>query len=1100
MKSSGNRPPSPSVFNFPELKVQRSQDYAYQNSPRRNPATPTRRLATSASPRRDKQYEDYETPVQNKLVTKKFPNRAKQNPAYANTSEPLLPSPKAIQIMPPMKSPARDPQNRPDSERLRLAKEAKCDFEKISPRTIAKMDRNSLELEVQTLMRKLEVVSGDKKVLASAIDTYEHDLCTASNKLHATQENLRYYETEANHALQRARKKTESLQKERDRAIEEADQRKRDFVERKAQLEKLRGQLSDAGKALVSTKHKRDVEYEDHIDELEHRLAMAEESNQAMKRRMKDMDSRLRGMKETERLAKAYKDEHARAERLQEEAESSKKKCQNAEEGLRKALEATEQATANSEKALKEVEKAQEESAEKQKIIDQLREEITIAGKSLMEAKMQKNQAQHWATEREAVLERNEEIETELEEALEALADMKTQKHEESDKLQAALAASNEKDFEIADLQEQVEQLQNLVDSEKEESERFIEKQEATLLEQIHKANSRAKKAETEHDTMEQEYSVEIAKLKSSLSASQEQCENSEAMCIAMKEKLEAFTQKHDDYKLQIASLKKSSNDNILTKKNLELQGQIQLLKQDMSAASQKFKETEEVNAARLREAQDLNAMRLEEVSDLKKAISELSSENEKLAPLESELKEARKQLKKMEELEEKVTFLGEQRKILEEKATEKTTLEVKLNLLSKKHEEKINESNAMKEELTKVKEEAKCSDAKNLELENKLLSSMSANKNHKDSSRSLENELSKATDKMHLVDNQMKGLYEKLDAMHRKNKDYKGQLSILKKEYTKVQNKHTEAHESMKAMEEDNRSMKDKMQTMEQQIAADKEEALREAQTEKEKAIQEVAAEHEKVQVEANEQILALKKQIQEVEETLSQAKEQHTEEMEQKETELKEKLSALQAESDSAQEGYEKQAQERTHEIEVLREEILQLGKDKGILKRELEAIKEAVFQAPKEEPEAELVEDVSEDDLKREQALLDEIDHKTKRILFLERQLSDAEQRIHNLETHHQNDLESWEAHVADIQNQSTMLEENLRQELSKTESLVQKNTKKGSPLAEWILRQMFLGLLLAVMAGYLINIVSPDFFQRTHCNHVIEMIPQCVHHSS
>jgi hypothetical protein len=81
----------------------------------------------------------------------------------------------------------------------------------LSPRTIAKMDRTSLELETQTLLRHLEVLVGEKKLLSSAVDMHEFKLRTASSKLQATQDDIQSFESEPTSALMRAKQKSEVL-------------------------------------------------------------------------------------------------------------------------------------------------------------------------------------------------------------------------------------------------------------------------------------------------------------------------------------------------------------------------------------------------------------------------------------------------------------------------------------------------------------------------------------------------------------------------------------------------------------------------------------------------------------------------------------------------------------------------------------------------------------------------------------------------------------------------------------------------------------------------------------------------------------------------
>jgi len=133
----------------------------------------------------------------------------------------------------------------------------------LSPRTISKMDRHSLELETQTLFRHIEILAQEKEALARELDVYK-----ASSQQEQTQfaQRVRQLEThlqkvgdelrrakadfqmlreqligdyedrlaESSDDLQRSQIRAEGYKAERDKVKKEYDKRKSDYAQKKA--------------------------------------------------------------------------------------------------------------------------------------------------------------------------------------------------------------------------------------------------------------------------------------------------------------------------------------------------------------------------------------------------------------------------------------------------------------------------------------------------------------------------------------------------------------------------------------------------------------------------------------------------------------------------------------------------------------------------------------------------------------------------------------------------------------------------------------------------------------------------------------------------
>jgi chromosome segregation ATPase len=147
----------------------------------------------------------------------------------------------------------------------------------LSPRTIGKMDRTSLELETQTLIRNVQILAQEKRALESAVEMYEltlqdhaagqhnndtcprviqleNDLRSVSDRLREAKEDLAQvrtqvasdYEsrmTEVNEELRKVRAQADTYQRERDHARQQAEARKAEYASRKASFkQELKGE------------------------------------------------------------------------------------------------------------------------------------------------------------------------------------------------------------------------------------------------------------------------------------------------------------------------------------------------------------------------------------------------------------------------------------------------------------------------------------------------------------------------------------------------------------------------------------------------------------------------------------------------------------------------------------------------------------------------------------------------------------------------------------------------------------------------------------------------------------------------------------------
>ncbi|KAL3936921.1 MAG: hypothetical protein SGBAC_007862 [Bacillariaceae sp.] len=142
-------------------------------------------------------------------------------------------------------------------------------YQPLSPRKIAKLDRNSLELECQTLVRKLQIIDKEKQSQAAMIEMYEismqeHDF--DKGKIKKLEEKLKNVSVELKRQLQNIQRGKESLVKEYEERIqnnvrqleriqEKADSFKVDLGVAKADAEKWK---NDSEKREMELKDRND--------------------------------------------------------------------------------------------------------------------------------------------------------------------------------------------------------------------------------------------------------------------------------------------------------------------------------------------------------------------------------------------------------------------------------------------------------------------------------------------------------------------------------------------------------------------------------------------------------------------------------------------------------------------------------------------------------------------------------------------------------------------------------------------------------------------------------------------------------------------------
>lgn len=168
-------------------------------------------------------------------------------------------------------------------------------YRPLSPRSISKLDRNSLELECQTLVRKLQILEQDKSSHAATIEMYEtslqqHD--ADKTKIHRLEEELQKVSLELKKQLHNIQKGKESLigdyeeklqgnLKKLHRLQEKADSYKTDFEAAKGNAEKYR---------LEMERHRvKAAEGQAHIDE----LARKEETLQMQLQEARNLNATL---------------------------------------------------------------------------------------------------------------------------------------------------------------------------------------------------------------------------------------------------------------------------------------------------------------------------------------------------------------------------------------------------------------------------------------------------------------------------------------------------------------------------------------------------------------------------------------------------------------------------------------------------------------------------------------------------------------------------------------------------------------------------------------------------------------------------------------
>jgi len=1058
-----------------ELREKRNGSRSRSSQFNTFPNSPTRLFATT------KQRQDM----------KKFPSR----PARGDI-------PKRVAVKKERSSTPRATTPLPDRDEIKKARQSQIHVELLSPRTIRKLDRNTLELETQTLFRQIENLNKEKGVLAGAVEVYEAELKSKAKKLQKARNDLQECEQEAASSLQRAQEQIETIAEERDMVIETAERRQRDCVERRAQLEKVREQLADAGRALIATKQKKDQAHQAQASSFQARLQAAEEAHQSQ---LKSFEERVQVAEDRAETAedetrsleaqlKVMEDAKARSARTEYELRA---KCSALNETLEEAEAQTNATIGERDSALDQLQKAKEEVVEKQKQIDIFREQLTSAGKVLMVTKKEKtkcrdewkNERDEWAYERDDFTAQIAELERQLSEAREQATSSKKKLSERDNMVdslrveleegikrqselelqvsgaQKSLSESSQNlSVDVTKLKKEVAQKDRLIESKNKEvsqmknklaekdtfvqsltdeavqlkssiagkdftvenlngklskAKKRIEEKELQILAltdreqehcaEIRKAEERVEKAK-EHclavenkmqsmATEKKDFQERIDSLTELLNTTESEAKRTEDRYTAMKEKLETFSKKHGEYKLQIAALKKSEKQNAAAKRNLELQGRLTTMKQEIANATEKTVHFEE-------------------------EISGLSQELETVI-LERDQKEGQ-----LDHLEEEMTEMQE---------------------------------------------------------------------------------------KLRRSEDQIVMLHDQLEAANKKSKDYKSQLSKMKKDLSMSLDQRQVDNSTIAGLQEINEATSKELDET-RHMLGEQEEMVRHLSMELAKTTEPKQREPP-AEEETGEQI---NERMKELEATAKR----HTNELQNKETELQQKLVALQEYYDESQANNEKEAKELKQTISLLQSQIELVEAEKKSLEVDLKEArasekamkkKMAVVEASsgrnrKPEPH----------DNKIELKLRKEIDAKKETIHVLKCELEERVRKATHAESELEEELQQQtkklkqtqeEFHEKELKLQQSLAEiqASLSEEKERSTEILNSNKvenrgRSSDDVASWCSWQQCRLLIVAVVILFFAHQTQPSLFKglalskEVGCDEVVAMLPHCLKQQS
>lgn len=460
---------------------------------------------------------------------------------------------------------------RPDGSDPRLSSPASSRKSNVStvpysPRIIAAMDRTVLELETQTLARKVEILAQENDSLKSSVDLYETRLRSVSIQLKAKQDEV----SQQNDSVSQST--LQQIKEERDNARKEAEKLRRDFVERKTQLEKLREQLTTAGKALVTSGQAKDQAYEITISTLQEQLSFAETKHVKAEETVEMMRDNLL------RLEAQYKG-----------------RLESATAALQAAQTQADCITTEWDKARREAETKVQESFDNKDQIVKLREKLKMSSKENTDLKRYKSKLEEKLAEKDKECEKKlEKLQQQLAAAKKELSDVKTEREQDNEVLCEQVRQAQAKTKEV---EAKCESLQELGKSQQE-----LHDQIATLKQDAASAQSRCKKSEVKCAAMKEkleaaakkheEYRVQIFNLKqglsavankeeadsllaknelqmvelhSELSAAKEKLQKGEAEVVEMEAKVRTVLAEHEEDK-KILSEQKQSINNLTTR------------------------------------------------------------------------------------------------------------------------------------------------------------------------------------------------------------------------------------------------------------------------------------------------------------------------------------------------------------------------------------------------------------------------------------------------------------------------------------------------------------------------------------------------------
>lgn len=285
-----------------------------QNTPSLHPSASSMSLEELQAEERLKKAENKISGLLHELDELRFFQELEQESPSNNPETPQTPSrsmgvPTNIRALSPARGGRLPP---PPSSRASKSKGGGLEtYHPLSPRKIAKLDRNSLELECQTLVRKLQIIDQEKQSQAAMIEMYEISMQEhnfGKGKIRKLEEELKKVSMELKRQLQNIQRGKESLVKEYEERIQN-NVRKLERIQEKADSFKVDLGVAKAdAEKWKNDSEKRKMELKDRNDKLndlkgkhlaqEEQLNSLREVNSAVVHKVEKKSSEIAALKE----------------------------------------------------------------------------------------------------------------------------------------------------------------------------------------------------------------------------------------------------------------------------------------------------------------------------------------------------------------------------------------------------------------------------------------------------------------------------------------------------------------------------------------------------------------------------------------------------------------------------------------------------------------------------------------------------------------------------------------------------------------------------------------------------------------------------------